>query len=94
MPGETVTIITELPEEGLDVVWLKDNIPLAISEGKYETVNTDCSYELVIPDVTAEDGGEYKVLGGGYESTASLTVKGYLYFVCTGYLLSFFISCV
>ena len=81
-PGETVTIIAELPEEGLDVVWMKDNIPLSMSQGKYETVNKDCSYELVIPDVTVEDGGEYKIQGREYESTVSLTVKGYyMYFV-------------
>ena len=76
VPGETVSIITELPEKGLDVVWLKDNIPLSMIEEKYETVNKDCSYQLVIPDVTVEDGGQYQVQGGEYESTVSLTVNG------------------
>ena len=76
LPGETVSIITELPEEELDVVWLKDNVPLSISEGNYETVNKDSSYQLIIPDVTVEDGGEYKVQGGGHESTVSFTVNG------------------
>ena len=76
MPGETVTIIAELPEEGLDVVWLKDNVPLSVVNTKYETVNRDCSYELVIPGVTVEDGGEYKIQSGEYESTVSLTVSG------------------
>ena len=75
-PGETVTLMTELPEPGLEVTWLKDNIPLSILDGKYEAVNKDTSYELVIPDVTVEDGGEYKVQGGGYESTVPLTVIG------------------
>ena len=76
MPGETVTLITELPEPGLEVTWLKDNVPLSITDGKYQTVNNDCSYEITIPDVKVEDGGEYPVEGGGYESTVSLTVKG------------------
>ena len=76
LPGETVTLITELPEPGLDVTWLKDNVPLSMTDEKYETTNKDCSYELVIPDVTMEDGGEYKIQGGGYESSVSVTVTG------------------
>ena len=76
LPGETVTLITELPEAGLEVTWLKNNVPLSISDGKCETINKDMSYELVIHDVTMEDGGEYKVQGGGYEATVRLTVIG------------------
>ena len=76
VPGETVSIITELPEEGLDVIWLKDNVPLSIIEGKFETMNKDCSYQLVIRDITVEDGGQYQVQGREYESTVLLTVNG------------------
>ena len=76
LPGEAVTLMAELPESGLEVTWLKDNVPLSQIGGKYEIINKDCSYELVIPDVTVEDGGEYKVQGGGYESTVPLTVHG------------------
>ena len=76
VPGETVSIITELPEEGLDVIWLKDNVPLSLIEGKFETINKDYSYQLVMPDVTVEDGGQYQVQGGEYESTVLLTVNG------------------
>ena len=76
LPGETVTIITELPEEGLDVVWLKDNVPLSITDAKYKTMNKDYSYQLVIPDVTVEDSAHYKLQGGEYESKVSLTVLG------------------
>ena len=72
-----MTLITELPESGLDVTWLKDNVPLSIGDGKYETISKDCSYELVIPDVKVEDGGEYKVQGGGYESSVLLNVNGW-----------------
>ena len=76
VPGETVSIITELPEEGLDVIWLKDNVPLSLIEGKFETINKDYSYQLVIPDVTVADGGQYQVQAGEYESTVLLTVNG------------------
>ena len=76
LPGETVTLITEMPKSGLEVTWLKDNVPLSQIGGKYETINKDCSYELVIPDVTVEDAGEYVVQGGAYESSISLTVTG------------------
>ena len=76
LPGETVTLITELPEAGLEITWLKDNVPLSISEGKYQTINKDTSYELVIPNIKMEDGGEYKIQGGGYETTLNLTVIG------------------
>ena len=76
IPGETVTLMTELPEAGLEVMWLKDNVPLSMTGGKYETVNKDCSYQLVIPDVTVEDGGQYKVQGVEHQSTVLLTVSG------------------
>ena len=29
--GETVTVITELPETGLEVTWMKDNVPFSIT---------------------------------------------------------------
>ena len=76
IPSETVTLITELPEPGLEATWLKDNVPLSMTDTKYETVNKDCSYELVIPDVTVEDAGDYKVQGGGSESVVPLIVNG------------------
>ena len=79
LPGEIVTLITELPESGLEVTWLKDNVALSIGDGKYEAINKDCSYELVIPDVKVEDGGEYKVQGGGHESSVLLNVNGWSY---------------
>ena len=76
LPGGSGTVIAELPESGLEVTWLKDNIPLCMTEGNYEAINKDCSYQLIIPEVTTDDGGEYKVRGGEYESTVSLTVNG------------------
>ena len=76
LPGETVSLVGELQESDLEVIWLKDNVPLSVTGERYETVNRDCSYELVIPDVTVEDAGEYTVKGGGYESTVLLNVTG------------------
>ena len=76
LPGETVTLITELPESGLEVTWLKDNVPLSMIDAKYETINKDYSYELLISDVTVEDAGNYKVQGGGFESVVPLIVNG------------------
>ncbi len=76
MPGETVMLMTELPEPGLEVVWLKDNVPLSLNEERYETVNEDCSYNLVIPGVGPEDSGIYTVQGGGFETSVPLTVLG------------------
>ena len=75
-PRETVTLITELPEPSLDVTWLKDNVPLPMIDANYETINKDCSYALVIPDVTVEDADDYKVQGGGFESVIPLIVNG------------------
>ena len=76
LPGETVTLITELPESGLEVTWLKDNVPLSMIDAKYETINKDYSYELLISDVTVEDAGNYKVQGGGFESVVPLIGNG------------------
>ena len=76
MPGETVALLTELPESGLDVTWLKDNVPLSMAQGKYETINNDFSYQLVIADVMSEDSGAYTAQGGGYQSTVVLSVMG------------------
>ena len=68
--------MTELPESGLEVRWLKDNVPLSMIDGKYEAINKDCSYQLLVADVTTEDSGSYTVQGGGFESRVSLSVLG------------------
>ena len=75
-PGETVTVITELPEASLEVTWLKDNVPLSITDEKNKTTNQDYSYQLVIPAVTVGEAGQYKVQGGGFESMVSVHVNG------------------
>ena len=76
LPGESVTLITELPEAGLEVTWLKDSSPLSIGDGKYETINKDCHYQLFVPNVTVGDSGEYIVQGNGHESKVNLIVNG------------------
>ena len=43
-------------------------------DGKYEPINKDCSYQLLVADVTAEDSGSYTVQGGGFESRVSLGI--------------------
>ena len=76
MPGESVTLITELPEAGLEVTWLKDNSPLSIVHGKHETINKDFYYQLSVANATVEDSGEYIVKGSGHESKVKLIVNG------------------
>ena len=71
-----MTLITEHPESGLDVTWLKDNVPLSTAEGKYQTVNKDTSYQLVIPKITTEDADEYKAQSGEMESAVQLNIDG------------------
>ena len=82
LPGESVTLITELPEAGLEVTWLKDNSPLSIVDGKYETINKDCYYQLFVPNVTVEDSGEYIVKGNGHESKVKLIINGKFWEIC------------
>ncbi len=71
-----MTLITELPDPGLQVTWYKDNTALSMSEGRYQTVNKDCSYQLVIPKISMADEGEYKVKSGQLESKIDLTIHG------------------
>ena len=73
---ETVEFSCETTRAGIEVVWLKNNRPLTITEGKYQIVNRDCSYQLIIPSVTLDDSGEYSVQIDDLKSTAILTVTG------------------
>ena len=68
---------SELPESGLDVIWLKDNVPFSIGEGKHHIINKNTSYQLLISDSTVEDGGKYTVKGGEQQSTVLLTINGW-----------------
>lgn len=74
--GETVTLTSELSKPGLEVEWLKNNELLSLGDSKYETVNQDCTYQLVIPNVTEEDSGAYTVSAGDVQSTAAVVIRG------------------
>lgn len=66
----------ELSKPGEEVTWLKNNVPLSIGDGRYQTVNQDTTYQLIIPNVTVDDSGQYTVQAGELQSTAQLTVFG------------------
>ena len=74
--NETVEFSCETSRRGIEVIWLKNNRPLSITEGRYQIVNRDCSYQLVIPSVTLDDSGEYSIQIDDLKSTAILTVTG------------------
>ena len=73
---ETVEFACEMTQSGVEVVWLKNHQPLSVTRGRYEIINQDYSYQLIIPNVTAEDTGEYTIKAGELQSTAVLTVNG------------------
>ena len=73
---ETVGFSCETTRTGIEVIWLKNNRPLSITEGRYQVVNRDCSYQLIIPSVTVDDSGEYSIQIDDLKSTAILTVTG------------------
>ena len=71
-----MTLTNELSKPGLEVQWMKNNIPLSLGDSKYETVNQDCTYQLIIPNVTPEDDGEYTIKAGEIQSTAVVAISG------------------
>ena len=74
--GETVTLITDISKPDMEVTWLKNNQPLSLAGGRFQTINQDCTYKLIIQDVTIDDNGEYTMGVGELQSTAQLTVFG------------------
>ena len=76
MIDETVTLSCELSKPGQEVTWLRNNVPLSLSDERFEIVNKDCSYQLHIRKVTQEDEGDYQVRIGDLECTAKVTVTG------------------
>ena len=73
---ETVTLSCELSKPGQEVTWLRNNVPLSLSDERFKIVNEDCSYQLNIGKVTLEDEGDYQVRIGDLECTAKVTVMG------------------
>ncbi len=78
LAGETVDLYCDLSDIGLEVTWLKDNQTLSEADGRYQVVNQDHTYHLVIPSVTPNDSGQYTVQAGELQSTAVLEVLGEL----------------
>ena len=74
---ETVELTCEMTQSGVEVVWLKNHQPLSVTDDRYEIINQDCSYQLIIPNVTTEDAAEYTINAGELQSTAVLTVNGW-----------------
>ncbi len=72
---EDVELHCEMSQIGVEVSWLKDNNPLSLAEGRYELINKDFTYSLLIPSVTPDDSGQYTIQAGDLQSTAVLTVK-------------------
>ncbi len=76
LPGETTGFFCELSHVGVEPIWLKDNQPLSMADDKYQIINEDKLYCLVIPSVTTDDAGQYSVQVGDLQSTGLLTVQG------------------
>ena len=75
--NQTVEFSCQMTQSGTDVVWLRNGQPLSLTEGRYQIRSQDCSYNLVIPNVTTDDVGEYTIKTGEIQSTAVLTVNGW-----------------
>ena len=74
--GETLVLSGELSKSGASVVWLKDYVPLDLSVGRYEVVNEDFTYQLIVPHLTVEDSGTYALQSGNVVSAAEVVVFG------------------
>ena len=73
---ESVSPIRELSEPGIDTNWLKDDFPLSVTEGKYETIDKDSFYESVTPKINAEDTRESQKKSGDLETISQLAIDG------------------
>ncbi len=80
---ETVEFLCEMTHPGLHPTWLKDNQPLSLADSRYQIVNRDSTYQLIIPSVVESDRGEYTVQFGDLQSTAVLSVQGQLHLLCS-----------
>ena len=73
---ESVTPIKEISEPGIDTNWLKDNVSLSVSEGKYETINKDNFHESVTPKISIEDTSESQEKSGDLDTISQLAIDG------------------
>ena len=74
-PTETVTLLPDIPEPEVEATWLKDNVPLSVSEEKIVTANQDCSFQMIIPEIKVEDVDEHG-MQDAHESSIPLTITG------------------
>ena len=75
--NQTAEFSCEITQPEIDVVWLRNRQPISLTEGRYQITSQDCSYHLVIPNVTTDDIGEYTVKAGEIQSTAFLSINGW-----------------
>ncbi len=73
---ETVAFSCELSKPGLDVTWLRDNVPLSLGETRVRASSQDFTYQLCIANVRLDDAGEYQIRVGNLQSSAQLIVHG------------------
>ena len=71
-----MTSTSGISQEEKDAIWSKDTVPLSVGEGKYETINTDSSYESVTPEIRVEAIGEFQEKSGDLESITQPVVDG------------------
>ena len=71
-----MTPTSEHSQPGMDTNFLKNNVPLSITEGKYETINKDSSHEFVTPKISVEDTCEFQEISGDLKSTTQQAVGG------------------
>ena len=72
---EKATFVCELNKENVKVIWKKNGKELK-SEKNVKIVADKKSHQLIIEDVTVEDGGEYSCVAGDISTSAKLTVEG------------------
>ena len=72
---EKATFVCELNKENVKVIWKKNGKELK-SEKNVKIVADKKSHQLIIEDVTIEDGGEYSCVAGDVSTSAKLTVEG------------------
>ena len=65
----------ELNKENVKVIWKKNGKELK-SEKNVKIVADKKTHQLLIEDVTIEDGGEYSCIAGDVSTSAKLTVEG------------------
>ncbi|XP_062854790.1 obscurin [Trichomycterus rosablanca] len=72
--GESTFLCCELSKPGVPVQWKKGGAALRRG-GKYEMKHHGCELELLIHDLTCQDGGIYTCCAGSLETTANILVK-------------------